>query len=501
MKLKRFLFGMFAVLFTTTLVACGDNNNGGGEWTMPSTPMQVFVGSESTVFYQTELNAYVKREIAAGNLPEGFKIEVTGVNSGSYADTYLRNPEDGPDLFVVAQDNLGKLLAGDGTLAPIENQELIEHIEANNDEDTLNSIYMSVAGSEAKYYAVPIIKQSLVLYYNTKYFKSASACDTWEEILEVASKNGKLAVAYTGEDGFNYSHWTLAKPVNSSAKKAFGTDGTLELYNLGLWSGNYLWGDDQVAIHKYAQEFTQNPAGRNGAIVSASGWKNELGKQTALTVIGGAWDYNTVVEQLGEGNFGITVLPKFTLKSQHAFGTAKSGMQFQSGSFFDVKCLMKKKKSAYAPYLDQILLFLSSEDVQARSYIECNNLPTSSKVKLEYTDSELRDLYSILYSDFDAALDDEDVVIRYNKDLADAQLKQGEKAGMPQPFGSNADFNPAYYAKTSPLFVDLHQDLKGEYTTTAKIKERLQWMSYILAKNDLPKDAQAVKDWVETTGR
>ena len=172
MKLKRCLFGMFAVLFATTLVACGEDNNG-GEWTLPSTPMQVFVGSESTVFYQTELNAFVQREIAAGNLPQGFEVEVTGVNSGSYADTYLRNAEDGPDLFVVAQDNLGKLLAGDGTLAPVEDEALIAQIESSNDPETLNSIYMSVAGSEGKYYAVPIIKQSLVLYYNTKYFKNA----------------------------------------------------------------------------------------------------------------------------------------------------------------------------------------------------------------------------------------------------------------------------------------------------------------------------------------
>lgn len=499
MKLKRCLFGMFALLFATTLVACGEDNNG-GEWTLPSTPMQVFVGSESTVFYQTELNAFVQREIAAGNLPQGFEVEVTGVNSGSYADTYLRNAEDGPDLFVVAQDNLGKLLAGDGTLAPVEDEALIAQIESSNDPETLNSIYMSVAGSEGKYYAVPIIKQSLVLYYNTKYFKNASACDTWEEILKVAEDNKKLAVAYTGEDGYNYSHWLLAKPANAAAKNAFGEDGSLELYNLGLWSGNYLWGDDQVAIHKYAQEFTQKANGRNGAIVSASGWKNEIGKQTALTVIGGAWDYNTVKEQLGS-NFGITVLPKFTLTSNHAYGKAKAKMQFQSGSFFDVKCLMKKKKSEYAPVLDKFLLFLSSDDVQARSYIECNNLPTSSRVKLEYTDAELAELYSILYSDFNAALDNEDVVIRYNKDLADAQLNQGKKAGIPQPFGSDADFNPAYYSKVSPLIVDLHQDLNKSYTTTAKIKERLQWMSYILAKNDLPKDAQAVKDWVESTGK
>ena len=255
-----------------------------------------------------------------------------------------------------------------------------------------------------------------------------------------------------------------------------------------------------MAIHSYAQRFTQDPNGRNGAVVGASSWKTELSQQTALTVVGGAWDIGSVRAALGE-NFGVTVLPKFKLTSADAYGTAKSGMEFQSGSFYDVKCLMKKKKSAYAPYLDQILLFLSSEEVQSRSYIECNNLPAYKDAKLDFTMDEIESLYSILYSDFEAALDNEDVVISYNKDLAEAQLKQGEKAGIPQPFGSNAAYNPTYYSKSSPLIVDLHQDKNGDYTTGAKVKARLQWISYILANDKLPSNAQEVSAWVSETGK
>ena len=476
MKIKRIFYSLLAVLFGTTLVACGGNGNGNGtgEWQVPDSPMQICLGSESVWYYQEVLNQYVEEN----NLP--FTIKVTGVDTGSYADTFLLDPSTGADIFVAAHDNLGKLLDGAGSIAPITDEDLIENIDNTIDPVFQDVIYLAAAGGQAQYYAVPVIRQSLVLYYNKKYL-SSSDVKTWEGILKVAKAKNKLAVAYNGDSGYNYSHWLLAQPANSAAKKAFGDEGTLELYKSGLWAGNMLWGDDQVAINKYAQRFTANKNGRNNEVIGSAGWEKEITSDSAITVIGGAWDYGAISEKWND--FGVTVLPTFTLTSEDAYGTAKSGMTFQSGSYYDVKCLMKKKNSAYAPYLDEIMMFLSSDEVQEGSYIYCNNLPASNNVDLQYDEDYLEENY-----DIDS--------VTYNYDLAKAQIEQGGAAGLPQPFGYNPLYNPAYYSKTKGLFIELHQNKNNTFGSDKAVKARLQWISYILANNAVPTSDSEVADWV-----
>ena len=81
-------------------------------------------------------------------------------------------------------------------------------------------------------------------------------------------------------------------------------------------------------------------------------------------------------------------------------------------------------------------------------------------------------------------------------DLANAQIKQGEAAGTPQPFGQTYDFNPIYYSKAGGIILDIHQNLDGNYSTLSDIKSRLQYMSYILANDKIPSDMKEVLSWV-----
>ena len=254
-------------------------------------------------------------------------------------------------------------------------------------------------------------------------------------------------------------------------------------------ANNMAWGDDQVAIHRYAQRFTANPYGRGGAVVGENDWESELQNNQAITVIGGAWNYGSVHSILGEGNYGITVLPKFTLTEEDAYGTATAGMQFQSGSFYDVKCLFKKKGSAYAEYLDQIMLFLASEEVQIESFIYCNNLPA-----LEDFDA------NEVYNGLSEEVIDDSGITEINVKLAHAQITQGDAAGLPQPFGYDPEFNPIYYseAKAGGVVVDIHQNLAGTYNTAEDVKARLQYMSYIWANNKVPTSMAEVTAWVNS---
>lgn len=488
MKIRRLIISLFVVMFSTVLLACGGSNdsNGSKEPTAPSTeptapqqgsdnllpdstgfnpsqPMEICVGSESVGYYQTVLNKFV----ADNNLP--FTINVTGVNTGEYADTFLRDPSVGADIFVAAHDNLGKLLDGKGSIAPVTNKKLVEQIDNNTEVAFQNVCYLAPAGSTPQYYGVPIIRQALVLYYDKTYFADDEAVSSWEKILEVAENTGKLAVAYVGNDGYSYSHWLLAQPANTQAQKAFNKKGTLQLFQKGTADKNMAWGDDQVAIHSYAQRFTNNKNGRNGAVTTNDSWNTELKNGQVLSVIGGAWNLNDIKGILGD-NYGVTLLPTFKLTGSDAFGTAKSGMEFRSGSFYDVKCLMKKKGSEYDAYLDAILYYLSSDEIQLGSYQQCGNLPASINIEIPSTDA-----------------------------LANAQVRQGELAGIPQPFGYNASFNPTYYSKGTPaMFLEIHQNIDNAYGTKAKIQAALQEISYIWAHNALPNTASDVEAWVSS---
>ena len=443
----------------------GDVGDTGGDSGYPndySNPLQIYVGSETVWFYQEVLNKYKEDN----NLP--FKIKVTGVDTGSYVDDFLLDPANGADIFVSAHDNLGKLVKGSGVIAPISNDDLIDQIE-----DEVELTFRNVVKNNDQYFAVPIMRQALVLYYNKTYFNNASECDTWEEILAKAEATGKLAVSYVGSDAYNYSHWLLATPANEAAKNAFGANGTLELYKGGLWAGNMTSGDDQVAIHSYAQRFTAHANGRNGAVVGANmDWEKELAVGKSLTIIGGAWNNGTVQSILGKDGYGVTVLPKFTLTADDAYGTATAGMQFQSGSFYDVKCLFKKKDSAFAAYLDGILMHLASEEVQLQSFLYCNNLPA-------YKDFDATEVYNSLTEDEIEQLGITQIMI----DLANAQINQGKSAGLPQPFGLDPYFNPTYYsaAKGGEIILNLHQNLQGTFSTKEAIKAELERFSQILS--------------------
>ena len=463
MKLKRCFYALLAVLFGLTLVACGETNDSETpteeEWVVPSKPMQVFVGTESVLYYQEVLDNYVEEN----NLP--FAIEVTGVDTGSYPDTFLRDTAKGADIFVAAHDNLGKLLDGSGAIGAITNRKLIKQMEDNTDGVFLNACYLSQGGSQPQYYGVPLIRQSLVLYYDKSAFNGQEAkLQTWEGILSVAKSKNKLATTYTGTDGYSYSHWLLAQPADAKTKKAFGENGTLELFANGQIENNYAWGNDQVLIHQYAINFTKNANGRNGKVASA-GWEAELQQGRVITLIGGAWNKNAVEKAFGTGNYGVTTLPKFTVE----------GYTFQSGSFYDVKCLMKKKDSAYAKYQDEIMMLLSSNEVQGGSYLDCANLPASNNA-VDPTTGE-----AVVYDD-----------------LAQAQINQGNAAGLPQPFGVKPTYNPAYYSQgTAALFITLHESSSSK----AQIKTALQKISYIWAHNGAPTDDSEITSWVNSYGK
>ena len=314
------IFGLAALFLVSLpmLTGCGKAD-----------PIVIWVGTESEDFYQTKLDEYVVSYNAANEKAFPYAIDVKGVDTGSAAATFLDDTEAGADIFTVAHDNLGKLIAGSSGISPITDAGLLTQIAADNPETFTEVIKGTVSGTEYTF-GVPYIAQSLILYYNKQYL-TATDVETWEGIWAKAVLNEKDSLSLTGADGFNNSFLLLARNVE-------GDTTSLQLYEDAVQENCFATGDDTVSKLKWGQRFF---TGAHGAHVpSSSGWEIELKDELTLSVIGGAWHYNAALSSLGQENLGIAILPRFTITEADAYGTSVAGTVYQSGSFTDTKMLV-----------------------------------------------------------------------------------------------------------------------------------------------------------------
>lgn len=416
-------------------------------------PLTIWVGAESEEFYTNKMTEYITEYNATHEEEFPYEVSVLGVDTGTAASTYLDDTEAGADIFTVAHDNLGKLITGSSSIAPITNQALLDQIEEMNSDNFLEVIKGSVDGVEYTF-GIPYVAQSLVLYYNTDYITEEQV-QSWEGILEAATAAEKQALSLTGTDGFNNSFLLLATDAETHYT-------SLELYADGVLENCFITGDDTVAKFKWGQSFFTDPYGAKEP--TDSGWEVELKDEISISVIGGAWHYSAAQAALGN-KLGIATLPTFTLSEDDAYGSAVAGTTYKSGTFADAKMFVMKKNSEKADYLEEILLFLSSVDVQEESFEEVNNLPAYKNALEEYEAFE------------EDSLDIE---------LASAQLEMFSW-GIPQPFGASNKFNFYFYSKGAPdLLLDILTNDENAFSTDEEILAQLAIVQEIYITGELP---------------
>ena len=433
MKLKRLLATTLTALTLATAVGCKKDDG---------KTITVWVGGESVKYYEKVLADYKKDN----DFPLNFKV--VGADAGKAADNFLQDVDNGADILTVAHDNIAKLTVDGSHIMPLTDQSLIDQVKADNTEEFVSVITKTMQtsnGAKDYMFAVPYITQSLVLYYNNE-FVSEEQAKTWEGIAEAAKAVSKTTKACTlvGEDGYNFSWSILARQMPNNTT-------TLKLYEDKKAENCYFQGDDMVAVTKWTQDYFKNP---NGFMFpTSSGWELELspkGKDTVvLSVITGAWDYDAVKEVLGS-NLGVAKLPTFTTTEE--MGTIPAGTEFQSGSFYDCKAFVMKKKSPHAQYLQEIVKYLSSKEIQEGSFEECNNLPAYKNAKEEFE-----------------ALSQDTIEAK----VANIQYEMS-KYGIAQPFGTGDDFTRFYYTSGAGItYKELIIDVDGSLSTYNQIKSEL----------------------------
>jgi len=328
MKKSRFRFvGVVAVIIA------GLNILGGCK---KAEVIKIWVGSEARAFYQAKMDEWVESYNKTHDKPFPWTVTVESVDTGAAASKFLDDTAAGADIFTIAHDNLGKLIAGTSAIAPITDEKLLAQINNDNPSIFFDVIKGKVGDPGIEYtFGVPYIAQALVLYYNKGFFTDEDV-KTWEAMWAKAKANEKQSVTINGDDGYNNSFLVLATRASDGTPVA-------DIYVDKKFENCNFTSDLAVAVMQWGQRFftDSSPDGRviyGAKKVSDSGWEVELKNEVSLSLIGGAWNFNAARAALGS-KLGIAPLPNFTLSSSDVAGTnVAAGTVMNSGTFADTKC-------------------------------------------------------------------------------------------------------------------------------------------------------------------
>ena len=411
----------------------------GGTSNSSNDTINVWVEYNSVSYYTYILKVYKN----INHLPLNFNV--VGVDTGEAANTFLQDPDNGADIFTIPHNDISKLTVYGSHIMPLTDSKLIKQIQNDNIPEFVEVVtktMQTATGAKDYMFAAPYITQSLVLFYNTD-LVTAEEAQTWEGLVAAATRAGGTtkAGAVIGEDGYNFSWSILARKLNTDGTNS----STLKLYEDKKAENCYFQGDDMIAVTKYTQDLYKEAHG----FMFASDWEVELSGKGVLSVITGAWKYSAAKEVLGN-KLGVAKLPTFEIKED--IGSIKKGTKFQSGSFYDCKAFVMKKISPHAQYLQEVVKYLTSKEVQEGSFEECNNLPAYKNAKTEFE-----------------ALSKDTIEAK----LANIQYEMGTY-GRPQPFGTGDDFNRLYYSAGAPtLYKALIVNKDGSLSTYDQIKAEL----------------------------
>lgn len=456
----------------------------------------VWVGSESVEFYRAQAKEFLKN-----NADFGLKITIVGADTGSAAGQMVSDNTSCGDIVTIASDNIGKL-SQLSYIAPIIDEETIKQVEQDNPTSFISAV-KNILGSDDKYtytFGVPYISQALFLYYDTRYVNPGEE-ETFEGLEQAAARydsqngvSGTKSYTVTGTDGYNFSFSLLAGNIMSGSYES-----KLRLYQNGNPMDCYAQDNEMVAVLKWMQR--SNEAVNGGLLESDSPWATNITNHKAISVIGGAWHYNSfrdaVTDSSGVVHMGCAKIPGFTLTDADVQGIEAvnypddpslpeelrnkvdpapvAGTKFTGGSFVDCKAFainMATMDGDVEKYykICKLLRYFSSEEVQKKSYIEALNVPAfkTASAFVEESKSQVDETAYLM-----------------------AKSQTGMSAnGISQPF-SNGNLNAAFYSKGGPgYYLNCVTKKGGSGSDINGIREVLWRMEYLWKNSNAPAQNQ-----------
>ena len=449
----------------------------------------IWVGSESVQFYREEAAKFIKEH------PDfGLKVSVVGADTGGAAGQMVSDNTACGDIITVAHDNIGKL-SQLSYIAPIIDEDVLGQIDLDNPaafKKVVKNILGDGSDGVTYTFGIPYISQALFLYYDTRYVHDDEA-DTFEGLIEAAKrydlengKDGTKSYTVTGTDGFNFSFPLLARKLSGGQNTS-----SLRLYE-NYKDGNpldcYVQDNDQVAVVKWMQRNYEN---KNGILLGGgSKWESDIENHKALSVIAGAWHYNSFRDAVTDKDgvhMGCKMIPTFTLAAEDVAGIEDvvypndtslpeelrgladpvpvAGDVFRGGSFVDCKCFVINMTSIMGSdgpqkyeKMCKLLKYFSSKEVQNDSFVKALNVP-AYEGSTEFIESVKDTVDNTAYL------------------MAKAQTGMGIY-GIAQPF-LNATLNANYYQDGTPDYYSNCIMKNGSGADVDNIRQVLWRMEYV----------------------
>ena len=354
MKAKKLLaLGIAAIMSVALLAGCGSSGGGSSEKPAEEPAAEGETKAVSlTVWSPSEDQSadngnWLDKELKAFQEahPEWEITFKTGVSSEGDALTNIQtDPEAAADVFMYANDQIPGLLDA-GALARLGGSAL-EQIQSQNSQTTVNTVTYNDG-----VYGVPFTGNTWFMYYDKRVFSEDDVKN-----LDTMLEKGKV--------GFPLSNsWYIASFYVANGCTLFGENGS------DADAGFDFSGDKAVAVTNYLVDLVANPnfVDANGLTPSA------MAEGTINSLFSGTWDYQAVVDAIGEENVGICAAPTYTLD-----GEEKQLKAFAGSKAIGVNPNCKDPEVAVA-----LAAFLGSTQAQQDHYDLRNIIPTDLGITVD----------------------------------------------------------------------------------------------------------------------
>lgn len=258
---------------------------------------------------------------------------------GDIGDTVTQDPENSADVYLFANDQIGKLL--DANAIAQLGGSTVEQIKEDNSEIVVNSVTQ-----DGKVYGVPFTTNTWFMYYNTDMF-SEDDVKTVEGMLD----KGKITFKLT--DSWYNPSWFLADGGTMFGKNGDDASAGVDFNKPEVTE--YL-----VDLVANKDHFTNDADGSGLASFTE-------GKSGAY--FSGSWDYQTLKDALGD-KLGAVQLPTYELN-----GEAKQLKAFAGSKAIGVNPNAKNMKAAV-----DFASFLGSKDAQQAHWDLRQIIPTNKEL-------------------------------------------------------------------------------------------------------------------------
>lgn len=343
MKKKVLAMLLATTMVATALTGCGsksDSSSSSDDGKIKLTVWSPQEDQKGDNWLKTECEAFAEAH------PEWDLTFEYGVCSEGDAKTNLgTDAEAGADVYMFANDQIADLIKANA-IAELGG-DAAKQVEEQNDENIVNSVTY-----EDGVYGIPFTANTWFMYYDKRVFSEDDI-----KSLDTMLEKGKV--------GFQLSDsWYIASFYAGNGCTLFGEDGTDED------AGIDFSGDKAAAVTNYLVDLVANPNFVNDA--DESGLAG-LADGSVNAIFSGTWDYDAVVEAVGEENVGVAQLPTYTLSD----GTTCQMKSFAGSKAIGVNPNSKNPEAAVA-----LAAFLGSTEAQQAHYDMRSIIPTDKTIQV-----------------------------------------------------------------------------------------------------------------------